>query len=158
MSNLSLKLKYDTFIVALLLFSSFSSLGQVKKDAKILKYIEAQTNFVNLTDTSQYAESLRPYSAAIIDYFSIHKMDLGDYWIWTSYIEEDAHSIFIPICHYDGFVFKKNLEEQNIALNKERKSTDPITVVDFYGNASTKDGTLEIDKMTYKVLSYKYWQ
>lgn len=158
MSNLSLKLKYHTFIVALLLFSSFSSLGQWQKDAKILKYIEAQNNFVSLLDTSQFAESLRPYSTSINAYFFIHKMDLGDYWIWTSYIEEDAHCIFIPICHYDGFVFKKNLEEQNIALNKERKSTDPITVLDFNGNASTKDGTLEIDKMTHKVLSYKYWQ
>lgn len=145
-------------ITAILHFSIFFAFGQVKKDAKNLKYIEAQNNFVSLLDTSQLAESLRPYSTAITDYFSIHKMDLGDYWIWTSYIEEDAHSIFIPICHYDGFVFKKNLEEQNIALNKERKSTDPLTVMDFNGNASTKDGTLEIDKMTYKVVSYKYWQ
>lgn len=33
-----------------------------------------------------------------------------------------------------------------------------MTVIDFNGNASGKDGNFEIDKSTKQVLSYKLWQ
>ena len=87
-----------------------------------------------------------------------NKMPLNDYWILTPSVKEDSSSLSIPICHYDGFVFKKELEQKNKDANKDRKEGEPMTVITFVGNASGKDGNLEIDKNTKIVLSFKLWE
>jgi hypothetical protein len=83
-----------------------------------------------------------------------NKMPLNEYWIWTSNIHEDSNSLSIPICHYDGFLRKKELEQKNKDANKDRKEGEPLEVIVSKGNASGKDGNLEIDKNTKIVLSF----
>ena len=136
----------------------YNTYGQIEKDSTIINYINNQTEFIELNNLDGLPKSIKPYVSAIKDYMAVNKMNLSDYWIWNSYIEEDSDLIFIPICHYHGFVFKKDLEEKNIEANKDRKEGKPLTVIDFNGNASGKDGILEIDKSTNKVLSFRLWQ
>ncbi|UTW65124.1 hypothetical protein KFE94_10575 [bacterium SCSIO 12643] len=132
--------------------------GQIEKDSTIINYINDQKEFVGFNNLDELPESIKPYLTTIKDYMANNKMDLNDYWFWTSYVQEDSSSIYIPICHYDGFVFKKDLEEKNIEANKDRKERELITVINFNGNASGKDGNLEIDRSTNKVLSFRLWQ
>lgn len=73
-------------------------------------------------------------------------------------IKKDSNLLSIPLCHYDGFVLKKNLEQKIKDANKERKEGDPMTVIVSKGNASGKDGNLLIDKKTKIVLSFKLWE
>ncbi len=146
------------FFTGLILFFSIITFGQVKKDPTVTKYIGEQKEFVRLSDLNKVHGSIKPYLNTIKDYMANNEMDINGYWIWTSYVQENSNSIFIPICHYDGFVFKKNLEEKNEEAKKNRKAGDLETVITFNGNASGKDGNMEIDKTTNKVLSFALWQ
>ncbi len=132
--------------------------GQIERDSTIVNYIENQNEFTGLNDMNGIPDSIRSYFNSVKDYMNKNNMDLADYWIWTSHIQEDSNSISIPICHYSGFVFMKELEEKNKNENKDRKTGEPITVIDFNGNMSGKDGNLEIEKKTKKVLSFGLWQ
>lgn len=146
------------FFVGFILIFSVCVYAQTEKSPVIIKYINAQEEFVGLNNLDKLPKSVRDYLTAIKDYMVSSKMDLNDYWVWTSYIEEDSNTISIPLCHYDGFVFKRELEEESIEVNKDRKEGEQLIVIDFNGNASGKDGNLRINKFSRKVLSYKLWE
>lgn len=55
-------------------------------------------------------------------------------------------------------VMKNKLDTKNVEANKNRKEGEPVPVVYFNGNASGKDGNLELDKKTKSVLSFRLWQ
>lgn len=146
------------FIAVFVWLTTISVYGQTEKDSIVIDFIKEQKEFVGLNELGSIPDSIIPYLDSVKDYMKMNKMNPDDYWIWTSYIQEDSNSVFIPLCHYDGFEFKKNLEEQNKEANKDRKEGDLITVIDFNGNASGKDGHLQIEKSTKKVLSFRLWQ
>ena len=145
-------------LTILILLISISVHGQLKRDSTVINYIEVQREFVGLNDLNGIPDYIRPYLSSIEEYMNKNKMPLDEYWIWTSYIREDSNSLSIPICHYDGFVVIKELEQKNKDANKDRKEGEPMTVIAFKGNASGKDGNLEIDKNTKIVLSFKLWE
>lgn len=142
----------------LILLISISVYGQIERDSTVINYIEAQSEFVGLNDLNRIPQYIRPYINSIEEYMNKNKMHLNEYWIWTSYIQEDSTSLSIPICHYDGFVIQKELEQKNKDANKDRKEGEPLKVIVSKGNASGKDGNLEIDKNTKIVLSFKLWE
>lgn len=100
------------FFAGIILLFSVTAFGQVKKVSTITKYIEEQKEFVGLNDLNHVPDSIKPYLNPIKDYMVINEMDINDYWIWNSYVQEDSSSIYFPICHYDGFVLKKDSEEK----------------------------------------------
>jgi hypothetical protein len=145
-------------LTILILLSSISVFGQIEKDSTIINYIKVQSEYVELNDLNRIPDNIRPYLSSVKEYMNKNKMPLNEYWIWTSYIKEDSNSLSIPICHYNGFVFKKELEEKDKKANENKKPGEPLRVTDFVGNASGKDGNLEIDKNTKIVLSFKLWE
>lgn len=139
----------------LILLISLSVYGQIERDSSIINYIEVQSEFIGLNDINRIPDYIRPYLSSIKEYMNKNKMPLNEYWIWTSYIQEDSNSLSIPICHYDGFVFKKELEQKNKDAKKDRKEGEPMKVFAFVGNAGGRDGNLKIDKNTKNVLSFE---
>lgn len=137
---------------------SISLYGQIERDSTIVNYIEVKSEFVGLNDLNRIPDCIRPYLSSIKEYMNKNLMPLNEYWIWTSYIQEDSNSLSIPICHYDGFVFQKELEQKNKDANKDRKEGELMTVCASVGNASGKDGNLEINKNTKIVLSFTLWE
>ena len=144
--------------IALSIFLCSNSFGQAKKDSTMIQFIKCQKDFVALSDTANLPKEIQPYYESILDYLSKNNLNKNDYYVWTSFIEYGTDTIFIPIYHYDGFIKKKELEDKDRELNKNRKKDDPIFVTDMNGNATGKDGNLEIDKRTKKVTSFKLWQ
>ena len=137
---------------------SISVYGQIERDSTIINYIEVQSKFVGLNDLNRIPDDIKPYLNSIKEYMNKNKMPFNEYWIWTSYIKNDSNSLSIPICHYDGFVREKELEQKNKDANKDRKEGEPRAIITFVGNASGKDGTLQIDKKTKIVLSFNLWE
>ena len=143
-------------LTILILIISISVYSQIERDSTIINYIEAQSEFVGLNDLNRIPDSIRPYLSSIKKYMNKNKMPLNEYWILTSSIKEDSNSLSIPICHYDGFVVKKEYEQRNKDANKDRKEGEPKVFAFFgFGNVSGKDGSLEINKNTKIVLSFK---
>ncbi len=138
------------------IFICSQAFGQ-KKDAEILEYISHKEGLVVLTDSSDLSVSIKPYQGIIMDYLAKNNLNTNDYYVWTSRIQKNNSTLIIPIYHYDGFKFVKELEDQNAAAYKARKEGELITVTDFNGNASGKDGNLEIDLQTKKV-SFAVWE
>lgn len=151
-----INLKYLVTIITFLI--SFSVPGQEEKDSLVIGFIKAKSEYIGLNELHKIPATIKPYIDLVKDYMIQNKMNPDDYWIWTSYIRENSNSIWIPICHYDGFVFEKRLESENKEANKYRNEEAPIVVMDYNGNASGKDGNIEIDKKTETVLSFKLWQ
>jgi len=145
-------------LIVLLILLYSTSYGQAKKDSATIQYIQTQAAYISLTDSTIMPGQLIPYSGLILDYLAKHKMNKNDYYIWISYIQEDTNSLFIPICHYDGFVLKKEIEEKNKKAKENNKPGEPLTVIDFVGNASGRDGSLKIDKQLKKVVGFELWE
>jgi hypothetical protein len=129
--------------------------GQIEKDSTIIKYINVQSEFVRLNDLNRIPDNIRPYLSSVYEYMKKNKMPLEEYWIWTSCIKEDSNLLSIPLCHYNGFVAKKELELKNKDANKGRKEGEPMKVTVQVGNLSGKDGNLEIDKKSKIVLRFR---
>ena len=138
------------------IFICSQAFGQ-KKDAEILEYISHQEGLVVLTDLPNLAVSVMPYQEIIKEYLAKNNLTINDYYVWTSQIQKNNSTLTIPIHHYDGFKLRKELEDQNTAAYKARKEGELYMVKDFDGNASGKDGSLEIDLRTKKV-SFSLWQ
>jgi hypothetical protein len=145
-------------LTLLILLISISAYSQIERDSTIINYIEVQSKYVELNDLNRIPDYIRPYLSSIKKYMNKNKMPLNEYWILTSSVKEDSNSLSIPICHYDGFVVRKEYEQKNKDANKDRKEGEPMTIIAFVGNAGGKDGNLEIDKNTKIVLSFKLWE
>ena len=145
-------------LIALLILLYSISYGQTKKDSAIIQYIQTQAAYISLTDSTNIPGKLIPYYGLILDYMAKHKMNKNDYFIWISSIKDDTNSLTIPFCHYDGFVVKKGIEEKNKKAIKNKKPGEPFTVTAFVGNASGRDGSLEIDKQLKKVVGFGLWE
>lgn len=146
------------FLTIMIWLMSISVYGQIERDSTIINYIEVQSKFVGLNDLNRIPDDIKPYLNSIKEYMNKNKMPFNEYWIWTSYIKEDSTSLSIPICHYDGFVRQMELELKNKDSDKNRNEGEPIPIFIFVGNASGKDGTLQIDKKTKIVLSFNLWE
>ncbi|GEM_PF-1950135 len=129
-----------------------------EKELPIGNYIDAQNEFIGLRDLNKMSDSIKPFLSSINEFMTLRKMNYNRYWINTTSIIEDSTQMYIPIHHYDGFVFEKELQEKNIRANKDKKEEEPLTITDFVGNASGKDGYLEIDKKTKRVIGFGVWQ
>ncbi len=150
-------MKKVLFLLSSTLF--FSNLfGQVEKDSAIIEFIKTKKDFVLLTDTNFLPQTIIPYYESVANYMSKNKMNMNDYYVWTSYIKNQATSICIPICHYEGFKLLKDLKNKDEEANKNRKKNDPLIITDINGNVSGIDGDLEIDKKTKKVMRFSLWQ
>jgi hypothetical protein len=142
-------------LTALIFLISFTVYGQIEKDSVVVNYIESQSEFIGLNDLSRIPESIKPYIKSIKDYMGKNLMHPDDYWICSSSIQEDSNPISIPIRHYNTFVCVKEVEEKNEEAKKNRQEDGSYLVAVQNGNISGKDGTLEIDKSSKEVLSFK---
>jgi phage anti-repressor protein len=109
-------------LTILILLISISGYGQIERDSTIINYIEVQSEFVGLNDLNRIPDYIRPYLSSIKEYMNKNKMPLNEYWIWTSYVQEDSNSLSIPICHYEGFVVKKKFDKKiKMQIRTEKK-------------------------------------
>lgn len=138
------------------LFIAFSSLGQTEKVSAVEKYIESKGHFVRLNDPNKIPKSIQPYLESVKTYMAANHLELNQYWVSTIDIKEDSANISIPVYHYDGFERIKELEEEYKEAKKNAKD-GVITVTDLMGNASGKDGHIEIVKSTKKVFRFSIW-
>ena len=145
--------KVPLIVLLILLYST--SYGQTKKDSAIIQYIQTKAAYISLTDSTNIPGKLIPYYGLILDYLAKHNMNKSDYYIWISYIKDDTNSLTIPICHYDGFVIIKGVEEENKKAFENKKPGEPYKVTQMVGNASGRDGSLEIDKQLKKVVGFR---
>ncbi len=146
-------------LVGMMAFFCSHLFGQTKKDPAVIEYIRSKKYFIPLTDTANLPLMIRPYCDGVFSFMSEHRMDKNDYYVSINHIKNQAVSLSIPIIHYDGF---KKLKEE--AGNDRDTNKNEIEGQFVYsgstttGNLSGKDGTLEIDKNTKRVLSFKIWQ
>lgn len=124
----------------------------------MVSYIENQKQYVLLTDTAKLPASIKPWYHTISTYLLKGGKQPADYYVWTTYIVNGKETLSIALCHYDGFVLQKTIDEKDAERNKNRKPGEPLTVTDINGNTSGKDGNLEINKTKKQVEGFSLWQ
>ena len=142
-----MKQKLITFI-ALLICSKLY--GQTLDDSTLKAIMKGNEYLVSLSDSMNFSAEIKPYYKSIINYINETKTNKSDWYLLTPTFQEKKKSILVSIYHVDGFRYI--LEANRIA----HKKGDEVLGSAGIGNASGRDGELEIDKKTKKVIKFRF--
>lgn len=114
----------------------------IEKETHILNYIENLGNYVAITEYEKLPNLIKQNYSAIVYFCYQNNLDKNNFYIDTSNIRELNLVIGIPISHYSGFKKSFQAEQNNTFI---------------LGNASGKDGLLEINKLNGRIIAFTYW-
>ena len=148
-----------TIFVGLTIILCLNVFGQDNKlDSAVIEFIKSQKEFVGVVDTINLPAIVKPYYKSILDYLTENKLNKKLYYISVNYIQDKSESISIPLYHFNGFKKQLELENKDKEYNEKRPKGEYPRTTNMVGNASGKDGNLEIEKKTQKIIGFTFWQ
>ena len=148
---------FSFLILVLLIVSSCGS--SISHDPKIDQFIGQTEEYVQISNTENLPEEIKPYQAKMINHLGKMEMEPEDCYIWTVYSDSDSEELKIPVRHYDGFVKEYNFEQDKIEMERNRDTTkEGYALMTHLGNWSGKDGHFLIDKSSGKIITYLLWK
>lgn len=145
--------------LGLTIILSQNLLGQDNKlDSAVIEFIKSKKEFVGVDDTSNLPAIVRSYYKSILNYLTDNKLDKKLYYISINYIQDKSESILVPLYHFAGFKKKLELENKDKDFNAKIWKGEYPRTTNMMGNASGKDGNLEIDKKTKNIIGFTFWQ
>lgn len=142
-------------ILILITFILCACGSSISHDPKIDEFISQTEEYIQLSDSENLPEEIKPYQNQMIEYLGKMDMEPEDCYVWTAYLDSDSEGLKIPVRHYDGFVEEYNFEQERMEMEKNRDTTEEgYTLMTHLGNWSGKDGHFLIDESNGKIITY----